>query len=231
MKKCTKCGKELPLDQFYVRRYKSGNIGHQHLCKSCSNARSIEWTKNNLEKVRALAVVRYWANIEKERAKGRQWHRDNIEKSRAASSKWRANNPEKRDKYRKDNPKYRAICAMRRRNRRANDLNFRIKTNVGSAMSSALVRGKKAAHTTELLGCSIKELRNYLECLFLPGMTWDNYGLHGWHIDHIIPLSYFDLSDFEQQKRAWHYTNLQPLWAKDNLRKRDKIEERQLLLL
>jgi hypothetical protein len=98
-------------------------------------------------------------------------------------------------------------------------------------MLRALQSGRKTGHTEELLGCSIRDLREYLERQFLPDMTWDNYGIHGWHIDHIIPLSYFDLSDSEQQRRAWHYTNLQPLWARDNIKKSNKIEERQLVLL
>jgi 5-methylcytosine-specific restriction endonuclease McrA len=58
-----------------------------------------------------------------------------------------------------------------------------------------------------------------------------NYGVHGWHIDHIIPLDYFDITDSEQQKRAWHYTNLWPLWARDNILKSNKIIEVQLVLL
>jgi len=59
------------------------------------------------------------------------------------------------------------------------------------------------------------ELMDYLEKMFTDGMTWDNYGQ--WHLDHIRPCASFDLSDVEQRKACFHFTNLQPLWAKDNL--------------
>lgn len=62
----------------------------------------------------------------------------------------------------------------------------------------------------------------YLESLFQPGMVWENYGNDGWHIDHVRPLSSFDLLDPVQFSQACHYTNLQPLWAKDNLSKGNK---------
>lgn len=72
---------------------------------------------------------------------------------------------------------------------------------------------------SELLGCTVEEFRLHVERQFLPGMTWQNYGLFGWHIDHIKPISGFDLSDPAQVKECFHFSNLQPLWAEDNLRK------------
>ena len=78
---------------------------------------------------------------------------------------------------------------------------------------------KKCGGTMELVGCSVQELCNHLEALFEPGMTWDNWGRHGWHVDHIRPCASFDLTDLEQQKQCFHYTNLQPMWAKDNREK------------
>jgi hypothetical protein len=75
----------------------------------------------------------------------------------------------------------------------------------------------KSQKTLELLGCSIQQLLSHIESLFLPGMSWSNRSL--WHIDHIIPLASFDLTDPEQQAAACHYTNLRPLWAKENQKK------------
>lgn len=74
----------------------------------------------------------------------------------------------------------------------------------------------KKTNTLELLGCSINQVRLHLESQFTEGMSWDNYGLYGWHIDHIKPCNTFDLTDPEQQKQCFHYTNLRPLWASKN---------------
>jgi len=67
------------------------------------------------------------------------------------------------------------------------------------------------------LGCSLDALREHLERQFQPGMTWDNWGRQGWHIDHIKPLLHFDLEDEGQLRIVCHYTNLQPLWWRDNI--------------
>ena len=77
------------------------------------------------------------------------------------------------------------------------------------------------------LGCTREDLTTHLEGLFQDGMTWDNYG--DWHIDHIKPCSKFDLSTEKAQAECFHYTNLQPLWAKDNLSKGAKWEENETL--
>jgi hypothetical protein len=84
-----------------------------------------------------------------------------------------------------------------------------------------LILGKQG-RTTKLLGCDGKFLKDYLESLWLEGMNWENYGFYGWHIDHIIPVSSFNLSDEKELEKCFHYSNLQPLWAKDNLAKGSK---------
>jgi hypothetical protein len=81
--------------------------------------------------------------------------------------------------------------------------------------------GKKTMRSVELLGCSIDNFRKHLESKFLEGMSWNNYG--EWHIDHIIPCSLFDLTNINEQKKCFHYTNQQPLWKLDNLRKTNRI--------
>lgn len=111
------------------------------------------------------------------------------------------NRNEYQRKYRYSTISRRIAHSLRKRLNRA----IRQKTKVGSAINDC--------------GCSQEFLKEYLESQFQCGMTWNNYGLNGWNIDHIIPLSYFDLSDKEQFLRACHYTNLQPMWASENKRK------------
>lgn len=109
------------------------------------------------------------------------------------------------------------------RMRRATDIEWRIKQNLRTRLHMCL--DNKDKRSAEYIGCATKELLKYLEDRWLPGMSWHNYGTHGWHIDHIRPCSSFDLTVPEQQKQCFHYTNLQPLWAVDNLRKNDKWED------
>jgi hypothetical protein len=108
-------------------------------------------------------------------------------------------------------------------NRYNTDIQYRL-IKIQRARINAALKGKNKSKTTrELLGCTIDFFKDYIESKFLPDMTWDNYGKHGWHIDHIFPISAFDLTIEEELKKACRYTNLQPLWATDNIKKRDKI--------
>ena len=100
-----------------------------------------------------------------------------------------------------------------------NDINFRLGTNLRNRLRRLLKKEKSSKIAIKNLGCTIEELKNHLGSQFLPGMTWMNHGIFGWHIDHIIPLSYFDLTIEEHIKKACHYTNLQPLWSIDNIKK------------
>ena len=101
------------------------------------------------------------------------------------------------------------------------DPSFRLRSNLASLINTAIRKqfGVKASRTNELIGCTVTELRQHLEDQFTNGMDWDNYGRNGWHIDHIRPCASFDLSDPYQQRQCFHYSNLQPLWEADNIRK------------
>jgi hypothetical protein len=103
------------------------------------------------------------------------------------------------------------------RNRRKTDINFKIASNLKTRVWYALKGNPKLSTTMNLVGCSINQLKQHLEKKFIKGMSFSNYGK--WHIDHIKPCASFDLSKSKEQRKCFHYTNLQPLWAKDNLSK------------
>lgn len=106
-------------------------------------------------------------------------------------------------------------------NKRRTDPQYCLGNRLRSRLWHALDGAKKAASTVELIGCSLDHARKHLESKFADGMSWENK--HLWHIDHIVPCASFDLSDPEQQKKCFHWTNLQPLWSWDNQSKSDKI--------
>lgn len=137
------------------------------------------------------------------RAKHKAWNRANKEKIK----EWQKLNREKINhsvrELKKKNPQVKIRENLRKRTR-----------NVIKGQKS-----KKMTDTLALLGCSLDFLKIYLESKFQEGMSWENYGYYGWHIDHVRPCCCFDLTKEADQRECFHYTNLQPLWAKDNLSK------------
>ena len=153
---------------------------------------------------------------------------ENKEKLREYQKDYTKNNREKRNlqilNSRKKSPeKYREYQRNYEKERKENDLNYKLKKSLRSNINSALiyrVAGKKY-ESMELLGCSIENFKTHLELKFKTGMTFKNHGK--WHIDHIVPCSLFDLTDPYQQKLCFNYTNLQPLWACENMKKGAKL--------
>lgn len=105
------------------------------------------------------------------------------------------------------------------KNRRQTDIKFQIRGNLARRILLALQNNQKTGTTIKLLGCSIDNLKKHLESKFQEGMSWNNYGKQGWVIDHVIPCCAFNLLDVQEQQKYFHYSNLQPLWAKDNAKK------------
>lgn len=114
-----------------------------------------------------------------------------------------------------------SIKAKYESERRRTDINFRLKKNLRSRLANAIKNNHKSGSAIKNLGCSISELKIYLEFKFTDGMTWDNWGMGEgrWQIDHIKPLFKFDLSNSDQLKEVCYYTNLQPIWHKDHITK------------
>ena len=230
MKRCKKCNLEKPLKDFY--RSKASKDGYLNSCKVCNKSVWKKFdTKGYYEKnkdTRSDYSKKYYQE-NKERVKNTKYNIDpTLAESRQESYK-----AKEREKYANDE-KYREIKKERARVYQKNnqhkkrykyntDPNFRLRRVLSVRVTDAIKNQatKKAYKTIELIGCSVDEVRAHLEKQFTEGMTWDNYG--EWHIDHIIPCASFDLSEPEQQKKCFHYTNLQPLWARDNLSKGDRI--------
>lgn len=205
-KKCCTCKIEKDVSEFGgLKRTKDGLNPR---CKECG-------AKYYLESNSRLKEIRYQRGVE--------FRRNNKDRLLEVSRKYVAEHKEEKaayDKiYRQKNAKkfaeYKRAWTKRNRNRPEH----KIKKNLRRRIHHAIKDGRKSARTIELLGCSVEEFMKHLESLWEVGMSWDNYGLHGWHIDHIIPCSAFDLTDPEQQKRCFHYTNCRPMWQEDNLKK------------
>lgn len=213
MKKCKKCGIEKEFDCFY--KHSGNSDGRLGTCIPCVSA-------NNHS--------RRLLDPEAAREVKRKWRSENKERRRATEFKWRSENEEhvkvlSAAYYQKNREKYITACSKNNLKRRRADLNCRLAHSLRTRLNKAINRGYRSGSAVQDLGCSIPELRLHLERQFQPGMTWDNWSVHGWHIDHVLPLDSFTLSEPEQLKKACHYTNLQPLWARDNLVKSNKLIE------
>jgi hypothetical protein len=160
--------------------------------------------------------------LEKNREAGRKSQAKRRASKKDTTQLWREKNKEKiaeyNKNYRKDNQvKLVKVACERAKQKRKTDPVFVLMRRERVRVYDALKGIRKAARTETLLGCSYEFFRGYIEGKFVDGMNWKNIG--NWHIDHIRPLASFDLSNPDQQKLAFHYTNQQPLWAIDNLKK------------
>lgn len=173
-------------------------------------ARIKAWQKANPDKTRAYRKAWYDANLDKVRELSKKHYR--LKPWRA--KEWRKHNRERANAHQNE---------MAKKKYRTN-MGFRLRIVVASRILAALRSKKnpKSATTEALLGCSIAFFRDYIASQFTDGMSWENHATTGWHIDHRIPCSAFDLSDPEQQRKCFHYTNLQPMWAKQNVLKSGK---------
>ena len=194
-KSCTICQIEFPATtDFFHKCSVRSKYGIKSYCKKCGNKKALE---------------RYYKNREHNLLKQKEWHYSNREKRTKQLREYSYSYRDNRNKYLAKKMKQ--------------DGQFKIRKNIRDRMRSAMQGKSKSKNTMELLGCTIEELKTHLEKQFTHGMNWDNYGKKGWHIDHILPCASFDLTDPEQQRKCFHYTNLQPLWATDNYKKKDKI--------
>ncbi len=141
-------------------------------------------------------------------------------------SKWEKANPDNVVRNRKRHRSSDDYKTKRReynrdyeKKKKETSINYRISRNLRIRFVQALKGNAKTGSAVRDLGCTIEQFKDYISALFQPGMSWDNWGKTGWHLDHKIPLSAFDLTKEDQVRLACHFSNLQPMWAKENLQK------------
>jgi hypothetical protein len=203
-----------------MKAYREANLGRvKALSKAYREANPEKvaaqkkaWCETNRAKLSAIRKARYALNSEEILARKRFHYAADPEKTQARNRAWHTANPEKVLAYRREYYRQRLV----------GDPEFRLLKNLRTRINMAIHQGSRSARTRDILGCTIPELRAHLEKQFRQGMTWENYG-PVWHVDHIKPCAKFDLLDPAQQQECFHYTNLQPLFAEENLRKGARV--------
>lgn len=206
MKNCNKCLKIKIYTEFFKDKYFKD--GHSSICKLCKKKYSLknkhkikEWHKNN--------YIKHKNDIDKTNKK---WAKQNRQKVNLCRKNWRAKNKDKvnkrkREQYNKwkKDPFY--------------NLKIRLRNRLNAALKSKCWR--KNTKFNIMIGCNKNTLLQHIESRFQSGMTWNNRNL--WHLDHIIPVS--SACNIKQLEKLFYYTNLQPLWAEDNIKKSDSCPQ------
>ncbi len=208
--------------EFEFGKDKSSSDGLKCFCKSCIK----QYYINNKSKISVAQKLYREKNKNKIADKKKQWCEKNKDRVLEHAKQYYADNKneilvQKKHYYEENKTEIIYKKKNYQSKRLKTDINFKITCGLRSRLHIALKNNYKSGSAVRDLGCTIPELKLHLESNFQSGMTWENYG--EWHIDHILPLSKFDLTDKTQLLKACHYTNLQPLWAKDNLKKSNKI--------
>ena len=211
-------------------------------CKECLK----QYNQENKER-KTEYNKQYWQDTkEEQKVKQKKWREENPDRVKENMKKWLEENAEYKKemdkKYRQEHiEQYRENHRIWTKKRyhelktlQENAEKFaehKIKYNTSRRIREILGQ-QKSERCMDYVGCSLEDFRIHLECQFKEGMEWDNYGetkekskKNVWHIDHIIPCVTFDFSKPEEQRKCFHYTNLQPLWWKDNISKNDFLED------
>lgn len=226
---CGKCKLFKPLTSFGYSKNTWDNL--RSTCKDCLHVGNMQNKVN-----RTNYNKEYWQRTKEEQsAKNKKWKMENPERVKECMKEWLIKNKDykasKDREYRLANlEKYRENTREWKRKQyallkeKADDdfLKLKLQNNIGRRIREILGQ-KKSERCEYYVGCSLKDLRSHLETTFCEGMTWDNYGK--WHVDHIFPCASFDMSNEIERRACFHYTNLQALWASDNVKKKDSYDK------
>lgn len=239
-KACTHCKAVKMLAEYYAG---DGRFGRIAKCRTCmreigaarrrahpekAKEHRDRYREKYPERVAASMALHRAANMDRIRDRDRQWRLDNPDKCREISKRQRAKKPEEFSRraieWQRRNPEKVRAARERWLKSREDDIGFRLSSSLRAGLSRGVAKGlKRRAKTFDLVGYTLQELKDHLQSRFQPGMSWENYGK--WHIDHIVPLAvlgYPGPAD-ENFQQAWALSNLQPLWAEQNLRKHAKV--------
>lgn len=239
-------GKEKPLSDFYKDKRVEGRF--RPICKECMTEYS-KINKNkiaiyqkdyriqnkeelrkyskeyrekfeNKEKTKEYQIQYRIENKEELSQKQKERYEENKESILKQQQEFYQKNKEKiKARVKKYNKENRVTINRSRNKKLKSDINYKIVNNLRGRLHNALDGISKSKRTLELLGCTVEELKQHLESQFESGMSWDNHSINGWHVDHIKPCSKFNLNKKLEQLKCFNYTNLQPLWAEENLQK------------
>ncbi|RKZ06078.1 hypothetical protein DRQ25_14710 [Candidatus Fermentibacteria bacterium] len=201
---CSKCKEEKNFTEFYVR--KNRKSGYTSSCKKCKRKQGrIKYTAHPIESKIVGGDTKKCTMCQSIKPVHDFYERKDRRVGIASECK---------------------VCVVSRNIKYRNlkqktDVHFRLRILLRDRFTKAIKNNSKTGSAVRDLGCSIEKLKLYLEKMFRPGMSWGNHGAgeDKWHIDHVKPLSIFDLTDRKQLLEACHYTNLQPLWQVENLKK------------
>lgn len=217
-KKCNKCGLQKTIDLF--DKVSDCKYGVSGCCKECRRKKAKFYRKNNPEKIKIQKTRHSKKYSKKITEKTRIWRLKNPEKYKIQN---RLNVLKRKNTKRTEEQKEKRRIHVRKR--RNADPMFKLRHDLRIRMGKIFIEKciKKDLHSLKLLGATFELVKNHLEKQFKSGMNWQNRGQgdNKWHIDHMIPLS--SAKTEEELIELCHYTNLQPLWAKDNVAKKDKI--------
>lgn len=226
MKTCSKCKIEKSYENFH--KHKISKDGHHSKCKVCRSLHSKQYNELNKEKRKKYNELNQ-ERIKEFNKKYYQYNKEILKKK--SIENYYLNIEDKKDYREKSKERIKEWNKLNRENRRKKykikrntDHLFKFRHNVRSLIGGSFKRGtnqfSKKAKTETILGCTIEEFRLYIESKFKDGMTLSNHGK--WHLDHIIPLA--SATTEEEIIKLNHYTNFQPLWAEENIRKGNRLD-------
>ena len=184
------------------------------------NASSRDYYHKNKEKC-SLACKEYAKKHKKElkQKRAERYKKNKAELAKRVSDRYFANHEENKRKAKEKREANKKLRNAKQKERYESDIQYKLINCIRARIYHAIKSTEtfRRSNIKQLIGCSYSVLKAHIEKQFEPGMSWNNHSLHGWHIDHIKPVNIFDLTDPEQQKLCFHYTNLRPLWATKNL--------------